>query len=109
MPFLGVQSYEGVSYIIGGKTRKTCFGDNKTRPGNRIGKHNLAELIRMMFKRNKQRMVDVLKGEETPKQFDSAQLMQQIEEVRVRSGYEAKVAKRLKSRERGRAGRGGSI
>lgn len=28
-----VPSYEGLDFIIRGKMRKTCFGDNKNRPG----------------------------------------------------------------------------
>jgi len=36
---LSQSSLEGIDYIIQGKQRKTCFGDNKNRPRGKRSKH----------------------------------------------------------------------
>lgn len=44
-------SREGIDHIIRGKTRKTCFGDNKHRPGknSRLQKELLSEIRATFF------------------------------------------------------------
>lgn len=71
-------SYEGLDFIIRGKQHKTCFGDNKNRPGfgRKINQERmeakvnrtetlgeLPAILQGLLNRNKARMAEALKKE----------------------------------------------